>query len=350
MRIMKCSILIFIFLVPLLSAAQEMPPAQQGFTVAFYNVENLFDTTDDQGEGDDEYLPLSAKQWDNKKYNRKLGGIAGALGSLNKNELPGLIGLAEVENRRVLDDLVRESPLRGGKYQVAHFDSPDERGIDVALLYRPDEFTVTESRPIPVTFTFAPDDRTRDMLYVKGVADDGNQYHVYVCHWPSRSGNERESEMRRIVAAAELRKDIDNILNFENDARIIVMGDFNDEPTNRSLMQILNATNKRLNYTYRDLYNLMYDSHNTGASGTIAWNGAWQMFDQIIVSFSLLRNSGGYYTLFEGGRVHSSDDLLQVDSQTGFRSPGRTYSGDIWNEGVSDHLPVFVVFRKDDPR
>lgn len=343
---MRYLALLISLLLPLVSAAQRDTPARSSVTVAFYNVENLFDTVDDPGTGDDEFLPASAKQWDARKYNKKLKDIAGTLGSLNKTELPGLIGLAEVENRKVLEDLIKESPLRRGKYEIVHFDSPDERGIDVALLYRPDEFTVVESRTIAISFAFDPEDRTRDILYVRGQLDDGKIYHVYVNHWPSRAGTERESEMRRITVAAALRKDIDNILNFENDARIIIMGDFNDEPTNRSLMQVLMATNKRKNFNYRDLYNLMYDSHNTGEAGTIAWRENWQMFDQIIVSYSLLSENGGYYTGFESGVVYSSDDLLYT-SESGFRSPNRTYVGDRYTGGVSDHLPVFVTFRKE---
>ena len=345
---MRYTLLLIGILFPLLTAAQSLPAAKSSATVAFYNVENLFDTIDDEGTGDDEYLPAAPKQWDQKKYGKKLKDIAGTLGSLNKSELPVIIGLAEVENRKVLEELVKEAPLRRGRYEIVHFDSPDERGIDVALLFRPDGFTLLESRTIGVEFNFAPEDKTRDILYVKGLMDDGRSYHIYVNHWPSRAGTERESEMRRFTAAAALRKDIDNILNFENDARIIIMGDFNDEPTNRSLMQILNATGKRKNYNYRDLYNLMYDSHNEENTGTIAWREAWQMFDQIIVSFNLLaEGDAGYYTGFDGGLIYSSDDLL-FTGQTGFKGPNRTYGGDNYHGGVSDHLPVFVVFRKDE--
>jgi len=340
------AVFIFIsFVIMAAAAGQNRQPAGTPVTIAFYNVENLFDTVDDEGPGDDEYLPGSAKQWDEKRYGRKLKDIAGTLGSLSNTGLPALIGLAEVENRRVLEDLVKETPLRRGRYEIVHFDSPDERGIDVALLYQPDGFTVAESRTIGVKFIFAPDDMTRDILYVKGVMDDGKTYHVYVNHWPSRSGTERESEMRRFTAAAALRKDIDNILNFENDARIIIMGDFNDEPTNLSLMQILNATNKRKNQSYRDLYNLMYDSHNTGEEGTIAYRESWQMFDQIIITFSLLYDNGGYFTGFGGGKVHSPDELL-FTGETGLRAPNRTYGGNTYYGGASDHLPVFVTLGK----
>lgn len=342
---MRLTATILLLMAAVIVTARERQPAAVAFTIAFYNVENLFDINDDEGTGDDEYLPSSAKQWDQKRYAAKLGDIAETLGSLNNKELPGLIGLAEVENRKVLEDLVRENPLRRGKYGIVHYDSRDERGIDVALLYRPDKFTVTGERTIPVKFIFAPDDMTRDILCVSGVADDGNTYHVYVNHWPSRSGTERESEMRRFAAAAALRKDIDNILNFENDARIIIMGDFNDEPTNQSLMQILNATNKRFNHTYRDLYNLMFDAHNLGTGGTLAFRDKWQMFDQIIVSVNLLAENSGYSARFDDGKVFLSDDLL-FTTETGFRAPDRTYGGNNYYGGVSDHLPVFVTLTK----
>lgn len=349
---MRHILLICALMLPLYLAAQKAPKAGSGLTVVFYNVENLFDTIDDPGTGDDEYLPEAAKAWDKKKYSAKLRGIADALASLAKevnNELPVLIGIAEVENRRVLDDLVALSPLRKAGYGVIHFDSPDERGIDVALLYHPGRFTVVESRPIPVTFSFDPGDTTRDILYVKGVTDDGQPWHVYVNHWPSRSGGERQSEMKRFAAAAELRKDVDNILNFENDARIVIMGDFNDEPTNRSLMQVLNATNKRLNHSYRDLYNLMYDNHNQGLTGSLAWNNRWQAFDQIIVSFSLLGQGDGFRTGFDGGRVFTDEELMYTTPE-GFRAPNRTYTGNTYRGGVSDHLPVYVVFSREEKR
>ncbi len=341
-------------LIPLLaalfigSAAQELPAAKSAATIAFYNVENLFDINDDPSPGDDEYLPLSAKAWDKKRYEKKVKDIAGTLGSLNKIELPGIIGLAEVENRLVLEDLVRESPLRRGRYEIVHYDSEDERGIDVALLYRPDEFTLIESRTITVSFIFAPLDMTRDILYVRGMLDDGRSYHIYVNHWPSRAGEARESEMKRVSAAAALRKDIDNILNFERDARIVIMGDFNDEPTNMSLMQVLNATNKRKNFTYRDLFNLMYDGHNSGNTGTISYRDNWQMFDQMIVSFSLLTNDGGYFTGFGEGKVYNSEEIMFTNPETGSVSPNRTFGGNTYYGGVSDHLPVYMILKKEE--
>lgn len=346
---MRYILLSILLTLTITSAAQNSNTAKLTLTVAFYNVENLFDITDDPSAGDDEYLPASAKLWDRVRYEKKLKDIGGTLGSINETELPGLIGLAEVENKKVLEDLVKEPALRKGKYEIVHFDSPDERGIDVALLFRPDEFTVTGSRVIPVTFSFSPTDKTRDILYVTGSADDGKTYHIYVNHWPSRSGDAIQSEMRRMTAAAALRKDIDNILRTDLEARIIIMGDFNDEPTNKSLMQILNATNKRFNTTTGDLYNLMYDKHNLDNKGTLTYQGQWDMFDQIIVSWPLLNKSAGYYTDFGGGSVYMPDNLLFTNPENGFKSPNRTFGGDEYFGGVSDHLPVFVILKKDEP-
>jgi endonuclease/exonuclease/phosphatase family metal-dependent hydrolase len=191
-------------------------------------------------------------------------------------------------------------------------------------------------------------DVTRDILYVKGVTNDGKTCHIFVNHWPSRTTGAQESEIKRITAAVTLRKEVDNILNYENDAKILIMGDFNDEPTNKSLLQILNATNKRKNISNRDLYNLMYDIHNTGTTGTITFQNSWQVFDQIIVSPAFLRKGDGYYLNFDDGRIYSNESMLFTNPETGFKSPDRTYGGDTYYGGVSDHLPVYVILRKDE--
>jgi endonuclease/exonuclease/phosphatase family metal-dependent hydrolase len=209
-------------------------------------------------------------------------------------------------------------------------------------------FKLIESKPIPIVFGFDIVDVTRDILYVKGVTNDGKTCHIFVNHWPSRTTGAQESEIKRITAAVTLRKEVDNILNYENDARILIMGDFNDEPTNKSLLQILNATNKRKNISNRDLYNLMYDIHNTGTTGTITFQNSWQVFDQIIVSPAFLRKGDGYYLNFDDGRIYSNESMLFTNPETGFKSPDRTYGGDTYYGGVSDHLPVYVILRKDE--
>lgn len=329
-------------------AAQDLPQAKNSTTVVFYNVENLFDIIDDPQTTDEEFTPESAKKWDSEKYGNKINDLSRVLSSVNNKELPGLIGLAEVENIKVLEDLANSSALKKGDYGIVHYDSKDERGIDVALLFSKSEFKLIDSKPIPVVFGFDIVDVTRDILYLKGVTNDGKTCHIFVNHWPSRTAGEQESEIKRITAAVTLRNVVDNILNFENDARIIIMGDFNDEPTNKSLLQILNATNKRKNISNRDLFNLFYEIHNTGTTGTIAYQNTWQVFDQIIVSPSLLKKGDGYYVNFDDGRIYSNESMLFTDPGTSFKSPDRTYGGNTYYGGVSDHLPVYVVLRKDD--
>jgi predicted extracellular nuclease len=333
-------------LVSLYINCQEFPSAKNSLTIVFYNVENLFDINNDPNKNDEEFLPESPKQWDLAKYKKKITDLAKVIASINDNELPALIGLAEVENQQVLEDLVSSPKLKRGKYGIIHYDSKDERGIDVALLYDKDEIEVIESKAVPVVFGFDIQDVTRDILYVKCKIKDDNVFHLFINHWPSRSPNEQESEIKRITAAIALRKEIDNILNFENSARILIMGDFNDEPTNKSVLQILNATNKRKNVTYRDLYNLMYDQHNTTNEGTITYKDNWQMFDQIIVSPVLFNKGSGYYLSHGDGKVYKVEEVLFINPETKLTGPNRTYGGNSYLGGVSDHLPVYVVLKK----
>jgi endonuclease/exonuclease/phosphatase family metal-dependent hydrolase len=328
--------------------SQDLPSAKNSLTIVFYNVENLFDIVNDPARNDEEFLPESPKQWTGERYSKKISDLAKVLSSVNDKELPGLIGLAEVENKNVLEDLIAAQKLKKGKYGIVHFDSKDERGIDVALLYSKEEIEVIDSRAIPVVFGFDIQDVTRDILYAKCKLKDGDIYHVFVNHWPSRSPNEQDSEIKRVTAAIALRKEVDNILNFENEARIIIMGDFNDEPTNKSVFQILNATNKRKNFNYRDLYNMMYDPHNAANEGSITYKDNWQMFDQIIVSRALLNRSTGYSLSFGEGKVFRGGEVLTTDRVTKVTSINRTYGGNNYLGGVSDHLPVYVILKKDE--
>jgi endonuclease/exonuclease/phosphatase family metal-dependent hydrolase len=320
---------------------QDLPSAKNSVTIVFWNVENLYDIFNDPKTNDDEFLPESPKQWNDEKYKKKIAGIGKVLSSINEKELPSLIGLAEVENQKVLEDLIATQKLKKIKYGIIHYDSKDERSIDVALLFNKDEIEVVESKAIPVEFGPEIQDVTRDILYVKCKIKDDNTYHIFVNHWPSRTPGAEESEIKRISAAISLRKEVDNILNFENKARIIIMGDFNDEPTNKSLMQVLNASNKRKNVNNRDLYNMMYDAHNTGNEGSITYMDNWQMFDQIIVSPELFTRSKGYSLSYGDGKVYKGEQVLFTDP------PNRSYGGNTYYGGVSDHLPVFVILSKD---
>jgi predicted extracellular nuclease len=319
---------------------------EQVFTVVFYNVENLFDTEDEPGKEDDEFTPGSKLAWDLEKYNKKINDLAHVISLVNPSELPEIVGLAEVENDKVLDDLVLSEQLKKGNYSVIHYDSPDERGMDVALIYRPDEFTAQYSKAVPVVFPFDSTETTRDILYVKGKTKDGEIIHIFVNHWKSRSEGVQETEPRRIYTAVTLRKEIDLIMNREPDAKIIIIGDLNDEPTNRSVHEMLAANNKRKNVNPRELYNLMYDMHNNGNVGSYFYRGTWNMLDNLIISQPLLNNKSGYHTDFDGGKIFRQEWMLYKDEKYKESVPNRTYGGPEYYGGISDHFPVYVTLKK----
>jgi predicted extracellular nuclease len=317
------------------------------FTVACYNVENLFDLEDDPETGDEEFTPNSAKAWDLEKYKKKLDDLAAVIRAIDQGELPEIVGLSEVENRKVLEDLIQTRALRKGNYGIVHFESPDPRGIDNALLYRMQDFRVTSCRAIPVIFRFDPEETTRDILYVKGTTRENEPIHLFVNHWSSRYGGEKETEPRRISCALALRWVVDDILNTDPGAKIIIMGDFNDEPTNRSIFETLMANNKRKNAGDRELYNLMYDMHNMEGKGSYNYRGRWNMLDQIMVSQHVINGDGGLHCDYGSGRILQKDFMMYLNGETRKHVPNRTYGGPSYYGGISDHLPVYVTLTKD---
>jgi len=343
MKKMKSAPFVILLIITISLSAQKK---EDQWTVLFYNVENLFDTLDNPDKIDEEFTPDSEKMWNSERYEKKLNDLARVIKSASPSELPEVVGLCEVENEKVLQDLVRTDDLRKGEYGIVHIESPDVRGIDAALLYRTGEFTVTEEKALPVVFTYDSTETTRDILYVRGNTRDNETMHIYVNHWSSRRGGLKETEAKRIFAAVTLRKEIDLLMNRENDARIIIMGDFNDEPTNNSIFGMLMANNKKKNASSRDLYNLMYDMHNDDNKGTYNYRGNWNMLDQIIISQPLLSPESGLHTSFDGGKIFSSEWMMYNDERLGQAVPSRTYGGPNYYGGISDHLPVYVVFMK----
>lgn len=317
------------------------------FTLAFYNVENLFDLEDHPETQDEDFTPDSEKSWDMKKYQKKLDDLSAVIQAIGKDELPEIVGLCEVENKKVLDDLIQTRSLRKGGYGIVHYESPDLRGIDCALLYRMEDFHVISSRNIPVSFPFDSTETTRDILYVEGNTRDNERLHFFVNHWSSRYGGEKETEPKRIFCAVALRKEVDALLNKEADAKIIIMGDFNDEPTNRSVFEMLLANNKRKNAGNRELYNLMYDRHNIDGEGSYHYHGTWNMLDQIIVSRAVISSPGGLHCDYESGRIMKEEFMMYLNEENQQYVPNRTYGGPEYFGGMSDHLPVFVILTKD---
>lgn len=316
--------------------------------IGFYNLENLFDTLDSPTTNDADFLPGGRLHWDREKYASKQANLAKVISLLATEKTPdgvALLGVAEVENQQVLEDLVQQPAIRDRHYQIVHFDSPDERGIDVGLLYQAKYFTVTATKALPVIInepSTGDRDFTRDVLYVGGLFD-GEPLHVLVNHWPSRSGGESASAWRRGEAARVCRAMVDSLLTADPDAKIVVMGDLNDDPNNKSLTEVLRAVRNSNKIKSTELYNPMYDLFMNG-DGTLAYRDAWNLFDQLIVSKGLVwKKSGGWQ--FYKPVVYRQPWLFQ--EQGAFRGyPLRTFVGDIFLNGYSDHLPVYMYVIK----
>lgn len=316
----------------------------QAACIAFYNVENLFDTIQDPKVRDEEFLPEGGRKWDRKKYQQKLDNLAKVIDQIGRNvgvDGPAILGVCEVENRRVLEDLCRTDALKAKNYQIVHEDSPDARGIDVALLYRPTVFKVLAHRMHRVPM---PERATRDLLVVTGLFEE-DTLSVIVNHWPSRSGGEQRSAPRRIQAAEVARSISDSLKQRNPKAKIILMGDFNDDPNNDSIKKTLGAKGKLSQVKAGDLFNPMFEMHRRGL-GSLAYRDTWQIFDQLILSSALLEKSeSGYFYLANSAKVFSPTWLKQSKGRFG-GYPFRTFAGGSYAGGFSDHFPVYLFLVK----
>lgn len=310
--------------------------------IMFYNVENLFDTKDDSLKIDEEFLPDSERHWDNHKFYTKLNHIYKVIIGVGEWEPPAIVGLCEIENRYVLNKLVYDTPLKTFNYKIVHYDSPDERGIDVAMIYRPDIFSVDTSVAINISFPFDPDSKTRDILYVRGRLNMRDTLHVFVNHWPSRYGGYIETQPSRNYVAGILKSFTDSLLLTNSTARVIIMGDLNDDPTDESVMNYLKAKSDPLSKEPTNLYNLMTIKHWGDPPGTLKYKESWNIFDQIIVSGNLIWNNSAITIGTKGAQVFTPDFLFEDDDKYLGRKPFRTYIGFKYNDGYSDHLPVFI--------
>ena len=313
------------------------------FVVLSYNVENLFDTINTPGFKDEDFTPNGIKNWTWDRYKKKLDALSKVLSSVPGKEMPAVIGLAEVENRSVLEDLVRNRGLKRSKYEIIHEDGKDPRGIECALLYRPDLFKYLSHEYIPIEDPSKPDYLYRDILHVKGKAPDGSTIHIFMNHWKSRGGG-AGTEKQRMFTAITLRKQLDLLLSRESGFKVILMGDFNDEPTNQSISSGLSASGKRRNIQMGEYFNLFYDLHNAEGLGTYNYKGQWNMLDQIIISHNLLNQKKGLSTTYTGGTILKEDWMLYQSEKYGLMLPSATYGGPNYFGGPSDHLPVYLIF------
>lgn len=306
-------------------------------TIAFYNLENLFDTKDDPKTLDKDFLPNSEKHWTKKRYEKKifkLGTAISNIGFANTGKAPVILGVAEVENKAVLEDLIKTKNLINKNYGIVHYDSPDERGIDVGLLYQKEYFTVTHSESIVVLVDneYGERDYTRDILWVTGNLNN-EEIHILVNHWPSRRDGAESTSYKRVVAAKKNREIIDQITAKNPEAKIIVMGDFNDDHSNESIKKHL---------VQHDFYNPMEQLH-TRYRGTLNYKSQWNLFDQIIFSnnfhkFEKLTHSFSEANIFD-------ESFLKIYKGRYKGNPFRTYAGKRYQGGYSDHFPVYVQLK-----
>ncbi|MDA3906290.1 MAG: endonuclease [Bacteroidales bacterium] len=339
----KLKLLVFaIFISPLYIVAQEHKAEDEkskAFRLMFYNVENYFDPFDDTLSNDNEFLPEGIRNWNYSRFLKKRNNIYKTIMAVGGWEPPAIIGLCEIENRFVLNQLVYQTPFAKFDYRIIHEESPDRRGIDVALLFNPKTIQVIDHKAISIDFPFAPETKTRDILYVKGLVYNKDTLHIFVNHWPSRYGGELSSKARRVFVAQQLANHIDALLEKNNEAAIVVMGDFNDYSYNQSIKEELKA-GKELNSSR--LLNLMPEKNYS--MGTYKFDGEWGILDQIMVSPVLLLRYKSIFVLKEA-QIFDADFLLQEDAKYLGDMPHRTFLGMKYIGGFSDHLPVFVDFR-----
>ncbi len=338
------------YYLPLLLLLANSCVAQQGKTtvkkvaIAFYNVENLFDTKDDPVKMDDDFTPYGSYRYSYKIYKAKLANIARVLASMEDKDYPNgpaIIGLAEVENRTVLNDLVRQEAIKKRNYQYIWYDSPDPRGIDVAMLYDPKQFKLLKATPKPVTYM--DDGRkvsARDVLFVRGILE-GDTVFVLVNHWPSRREGQEKSASKR-AAAARVNEDIvHDLWRKDIHANIIIMGDMNDNPTDNSIAKVLKAGDNKDIEKLGFLYNPWTRKYRSG-EGTSVYMRKWDHFDQIIMSDGLLDKNGWR---FDRAEILDKEFLKDTyKSAKGY--PYRSFKGTHWIKGYSDHFPILIELSK----
>ncbi len=347
----KLNILVLIaFLTLSFSSFSQEKKTYKVNTVAFYNVENLFSLDDDEFTIYHDRTTRADAYYTKPVYDAKLNNLAKVISEIGADvtgTTPAVVGFCEVENREVIEDLVNQKALLSSDYGIIHYHSPDRRGIDVALIYKKGLFvpTNTQSRELILYRDNDPNQRiySRDQLVVSGLLD-GDKIHLIVNHWPSRSGGEARSRPNRIKAAELNKKIIDSLHAIDPYAKIITMGDFNDDPTNHSIKNVLQTKSKREEVNIMELYNPMEDMHRRGL-GTLAWRDGWNLFDQVILSAGLLSKDFSSYQFFRAG-IYNPPYLANPRGRyKGY--PYRAFADGGFTGGYSDHFPVYALLIKE---
>ena len=319
-------------------------------TIAFYNVENLFDTINDVNKNDEASPIMEIKFNRSEIYNKKVNNMASVIADIGTDlvkKSPSIVGLCEVENRNVIEDLLKDKSLKDKNYEIIHYDSPDERGIDVAMIYNEEVFKITSTKSHELIIYDNKSSKrnyTRDQLVVSGLLE-GELIHLIVNHWPSRSGGEERSRAGRMAAAELNKKIIDSLQGKYKDAKIITMGDFNDDPHDDSMKKILNAKKHIKDVEENGIYNPMETILSDQGIGTNAYRDVWQLFDQILVSKPFLDKNYDSYQFYKAGVFNKSYLINKSGRYKGY--PFRSFSWGSFTGGYSDHLPPYIYLIKE---
>ena len=325
--------------------------AQKPYKVVFYNLENLFDTINDPNKNDEEYLPEGARKWTTYRYNQKLENMSRVLFDIAAKDrnFPTVIGVSEIENRLVLEDLLATPKLAKANYRIVHYDSPDRRGVDCAFFYRPDKFKLEGSEAHNISFPGRPNFLTRDLVAMWGKIE-GEPFYFIVSHWPSRLGGKERSQYSRDFVAEKCKHICDSVHKANPATKVVIMGDFNDDATDKSVTHVLGAKGNIKKLDKNDMFNPFHDMLKAGY-GTLAYRDSWNLFDNIVVSENLATASTGTLKIqkAEGskfyGNIFISPYMIQKEGQ--YKNyPLRSFVGSNFQNGYSDHFPVYIYIAK----
>ena len=340
LSLLKVPLLFLLFIEFQIVASLEAVAQEKGdFRVAFWNFENFFDPFVDSTRVYNEFTENGSQHWTKSRFYKKRNNMYKAILAISENEPLAVLGIAEVENQYVLNMLFNQTPLKTHNYRIVHYEGDDKRGIDVALVYCIDKLQLVYTEPVKVKNPKNRKYKTRDMLYAKFYDRRGDTLHVFVNHWPSRYGGERETIKLRSLAANTLKHKVDSLVFLHQTIpKVIIMGDFNDTPEDPSIKDIL---------CYDVLVNLFADGNKLGFEGTLKHQYTWQIFDQIIVTNSLINNDKGLVYRRNSAAIFHGDFLFEKDESFGGVKLFRTYVGPKYFGGYSDHLPVYIdlIFR-----
>ena len=346
---MNCKMKRLTFILLLAAFVVTTAEAQKPYKVMFWNIENFFDTVDDPEVRDDEFTPDGVKAWNDAKYAKKLSNVERVVFDIAAQDriYPAVVGFSEVENRSVLEDIISTPKLAPASYRIVHYDSPESRGVDVAFIYRPDQFKLEGSFPVKADVPQLPNFRTRDILTMWGTIDE-EPFYFMVVHWPSRLGGKEASEFKRVALGEQMRRLADSVLMQNPKTKVVAMGDFNDDPTDPSMEEALGAKGDEKKLVEGDFFNPYYQMLKAGL-GTLAYQDSWNLFDNICVTENLVNGTYGKLRLIKGkkfyGNIFTRPYMLQQEGQyKGY--PLRTFVTNNFQNGFSDHFPVYIYIGK----